>query len=377
MNKRKYNIAIVSGLFDNIIGESIVNDAIRIVKPFADGIYCITGDINISDADAYSVKISPGRQRRSIIVRSLRFLWRQVVIAWHTFRIAGRADVFIFREGAGIFLLPAIAVKLRGKKLIVTAPGLFSKSTQHTGNRFLGSLYSILEKVVFNRADSLIIEGEGSVSFLGLGRYRKKISVSAVRQVDTRALKIERTLDQRESCIGFLGGFIERKGILNLARAIPLVLLRHPKANFILGGHGPLFEQVNAELARDGFAGRINLPGWVSPQELPAYFNRLKLLILPSYSEGLPTVAVEAMACGTPVLATPVGGIPDVIEDGRTGFILPDNSPESIAAGICRVLSYPDLESMVQNARRLVEDNFGFERISRNFEKIVRQTVER
>ena len=73
----------------------------------------------------------------------------------------------------------------------------------------------------------------------------------------------------------------------------------------------------------------VTLVGWISHDELPSYLNMLKLLVVPSYTEGLPNIVIEAMSCGTPVLATPVGGVPDLIEDGITGFILEDNFPET------------------------------------------------
>ena len=64
------------------------------------------------------------------------------------------------------------------------------------------------------------------------------------------------------------------------------------------------------------------------------------------------------MACGTPVLATSVGAIPDVIKDGETGFIMEDNSPECIAKNVRRALEHPELEKIVKNERELVEKGF-------------------
>ena len=71
---------------------------------------------------------------------------------------------------------------------------------------------------------------------------------------------------------------------------------------------------------------------------------------------------LEAMACGTIVLASDVGAIPDVIKDGETGFILKNNSPDCIAEGVMRVLEYPNPEEIVRNARWLVEREFVFDR---------------
>ena len=67
------------------------------------------------------------------------------------------------------------------------------------------------------------------------------------------------------------------------------------------------------------------------------------------------------MACGTPVLATPVGAIPDVIKEGETGFIMENNSPECIVKNVRRALEHPELEKIVKNARALVERDFTYE----------------
>jgi len=82
---------------------------------------------------------------------------------------------------------------------------------------------------------------------------------------------------------------------------------------------------------------------------------------------------LEAMACGTPVLATPVGAIPDVIIDDKTGFIMESNSPECIAENVIRALNSPDLELIAENGRRFVEGVFTFEKAVKDWKGILQE----
>ncbi len=130
---------------------------------------------------------------------------------------------------------------------------------------------------------------------------------------------------------------------------------------------------IEASLQKGGVTARVDLPGWISHDDLPAYLNHLRLLVLPSYTEGLPNIMLEAMACGTPVLATPVGAIPDVIIDGKTGFIMENNSPECIAENVARALASPDLEEIAEAGRRFVEENFTFERVVERWKEVLKE----
>ena len=84
-----------------------------------------------------------------------------------------------------------------------------------------------------------------------------------------------------------------------------------------------------------------------------------------------PTVHDYAMACATLVIATPVEAIPDVIIDGKTGFIMENNSPECIAENVVRALNSPDLERIAEAGRRFVEENFSFEKTVENWKGIL------
>lgn len=116
---------------------------------------------------------------------------------------------------------------------------------------------------------------------------------------------------------------------------------------------------------------KIKILGWISHDRLPIYLNELKLLVLPSYTEGLPNIMLEAMACGTPVLATSVGSIPDIISDGFTGFLLKENSPQNVADNILRALEHPDLHRVADKARDLVRIHFTYEAAVERYKKVL------
>ena len=98
--------------------------------------------------------------------------------------------------------------------------------------------------------------------------------------------------------------------------------------------------------------------------------NELKLIVSPSYNEGgVPTVIMEAMACGTVCLVTPVAG-DNVINDDESGFILENNSPECIAKNVIRVLEHPNLDEIISKAHNLVEEEFSYEKEVRQYKKM-------
>jgi glycosyltransferase involved in cell wall biosynthesis len=151
------------------------------------------------------------------------------------------------------------------------------------------------------------------------------------------------------------------KGVLNFVEAIPRISKEQDNIKFFLGGNGPLYERIKEELKNNDLSQKVKLVGWIAHDKIADYLNELKMVVLPSYSEGLPTIVLEAMACGTPVLATPVGGVPDMIKDRETGFILENNSPKCIAENIIRALESKNLDEIVINARKLVDENYTYE----------------
>ena len=84
-------------------------------------------------------------------------------------------------------------------------------------------------------------------------------------------------------------------------------------------------------------------------------------------------MVLESMACNTPVLATPVGALPDIVIDGKTGFLMENNSPKCIAENVIRALNSPDLEQVADAGKRFVEENFMFESTVARWKKVLEE----
>ncbi len=129
---------------------------------------------------------------------------------------------------------------------------------------------------------------------------------------------------QVEYELGFVGRLVANKGLPYLAAVFAAVAADRPDANFVVIGQGPELDALRASLRARGILERVHFIDWLDdPAELAQVYRRMRALVCCSRSEGGPRVCLEAMACGTPVFATPVGLMPELIEDGTNGWMLP------------------------------------------------------
>ena len=256
-------------------------------------------------------------------------------------------------------------------KTIFTNAFSNAPETAHSVSSFLTSCYPPINHSRKNIADILKERNYATAAF---------VPNAALLSLSCRNLRIGHGFDifkpkieliERKNIIGYVGRISAVKGVRKFVKAVPLILKERDVLEFLIVGDGPLLNEIKNELKNTGSSDKIGFTGWTPHNELPECLNKLKLLVLPSYTEGLPTIIQEAMACGAPVLATPVGGIADLIKDGETGFIMENNSPECIAENIIRALEHPNLEKIVKNARELIEKDFTYEAAVERYRKIL------
>lgn len=340
-----------------------LSNLVDIVSSFSGRICLITGDAGYTFfKDNHKVKLyGVGyRPKPSTFARIVNYIPTQLKMAYRLIQASATTDLWIFYMGAAASVLPMLTAKLLGKKIVSFYAASDAKILGAQSKFFLRpmELLGIASLILSNR---IVVYSENLIQEWDLEKYRYKISIAHEYFVDFDKFKVHEQPGERQDLVGYIGRLSDEKGILNFIRAIPEILKEGNDVKFLVGGEGRLRDKIDEYLREENLNGKVKLPGWIPHDQLPDYLNELKLLVLPSYTEGLPSIMLEGMACGTPVLATPVGAIPDVVKDGETGFIMEDNSPECIAKNVIRAFNHPSLEQIVKNARALIGREYTYQ----------------
>lgn len=157
------------------------------------------------------------------------------------------------------------------------------------------------------------------------------------------------------------------KGSLELLRSVDRVLARFPDVEYVIAGgrHNSIDEQALArELGSNGKRGKVRLVGHVAWQQLAEWYRRATVFVMPSHYETFGISVIEAMAFGLPVVATKVGGLPEVVADGVTGILVPRGDANALADAVTQLLGDADLRRrMGQAGQARVRSDFTIDRI--------------
>ncbi len=156
----------------------------------------------------------------------------------------------------------------------------------------------------------------------------------------------------------------EPKGIDDMLDALPAIAASLPTVRYLVVGDGEHGPALRGRVADEGLADRVVLAG--SRTDVAAMLGAADVFVLPSHIEALPTVLIEAMTAGLPIVATDVGGIPEMVERGTSALLVPPHRPDLLADAVVRVLTNPmQATAMGRAGRRLAADRFDIRRQAR------------
>lgn len=335
----------------------------------------LPADSSIHD-DHEVVELTRKGAGNSVLAAATRFVVNQLRMCAV---IRHRPEEIILFFGATAYLLPILFARAIGKTVLVEPRGDVPLTLQLNWKqrmpdavaKLLAGSVCLLEKSGFSTAHTVVTYTPNMARQLGLDPDSPTVYPHGARYVDTESFRPTVPFEKRDTVVGFVGRIDEEKGIRTLA-AVAKQLPDEVTFRFV--GDGPLYEWLESELAEEIEAGNVKLTGWVDHDDVPAELTRMRLLVMPSHpTEGLPTTILEAMACGTPVYATPVSGVPDVVVDSETGFAMTEESDDRIVRRITRSLNSETLLKMSQHCRQLIKEEYSFEaaveRYRRLFEK--------
>lgn len=344
---------------------------VEILRPRSKRLYILSGGgaKEILEARGMSKVVSirhesysnPLKRAVSYALTNFQFLTRII-------ELRKRVGLFVFFLGGESMLIPVLGARLLGVKTVVMLagdPDLLSAKGDP-----MGKIAPVLAACGFFLADILVLYSEKTMEGIPFERYRHKVFIGHEHFVDFNNFCPETKLESRAQIVGFVGRLEREKGILNLVQAIPMVLDKIA-AEFVICGDGPLRKQIVDFLNSRRLSARVKMEGWINHEAIPSYLNEFRLLVLPSYSEAMGNVALEAMACGTPVLMTKVGALAEMATDGREIFFLDSNDPREIADRIASVLTdSPRLQQVSDAALGFVHARFSYRSTSQIWDSL-------
>ncbi len=183
------------------------------------------------------------------------------------------------------------------------------------------------------------------------------------------ATREELGIGASQPVIGTVGNLFEVKGQIYLLRACKGLVAAIPNFVLLVAGEGDQLGTLEQEARDLGIAGNVKFLGF--REDVPRLLQAIDVFVLPSLSEGLPLSVLEALALQKPVVATNVGGIPEVVEDSVTGFLGPPRNPEALMDKIVLLLRHPELAADLGRAgRKRVQEAFSLEQMIREYQSL-------
>lgn len=249
-------------------------------------------------------------------------------------------------------------------------------------NGVLIALFDNMLKIIHRRADWVIAIDQLCLAQAQSNGAGSKVSL-IMNAVDTKQYRFDDSVrlsvrrrygvKEKETVLLFVGRIEKVKRLDKILASVWLIKKAGIGCRLLVAGTGSLKKECEQYVEENGIQPAVTFLGYVPPSDLPQYYNAADVLVLASETEGTPMVALEALACGTPVIAPNVGGLTDLIVSGINGLLLEDASPKKIASAIVRLGQY-------DFPREQIADTVGMwssEKVVCQLEKIFANVIEK
>ncbi|MBD5393018.1 MAG: glycosyltransferase family 4 protein [Lachnospiraceae bacterium] len=286
------------------------------------------------------------RKMIQAVIAYFRFLWK--VPRYEIVHVNMASDTSYMRKS--FFIRTA---KVFHKKIVIH---------QHGGdfegfyNRQLGDKGRKKVKKILSMGDAFLVLAPPFKDFFG--RIIDKNKITVLPDAIQVPLPIAKEYGQHR--LLFLGRICKAKGIEELLESMPVLKEKFPDVKLYIGG---IFEEQELQKKVEELSGLVEWIGWVTGEEKEKYLRKCDVFVLPSYFEGQSVSILEAMSHSCTVVASRIGGIPQMIEDGETGILVEPKNAESLRQGLEKALADSTLcERLGKTARKKVAEEFSIEK---------------
>jgi teichuronic acid biosynthesis glycosyltransferase TuaC len=168
---------------------------------------------------------------------------------------------------------------------------------------------------------------------------------------DRGAARAELHVEPAAELIVFTGRLVPGKGLRELLQAVAILAPSHPRLRLVCIGEGVMDQELRQRASQPDLRGYVKFLGNLNADQIARWLAASNVFCLPSYSEGCPNVIIEALACGRPVVATNVGGIPELM-DSRCGILVPPRDAKALADALAKTLEYPWNQDQISSSFR-------------------------
>lgn len=255
--------------------------------------------------------------------------------------------------------------KLLGKKVIVHFHAFSPETT-------INSKYQKIYRYLFNEADCVIVLSQLWEKYVN-DTFHLEDKLQVIYNPCTTEILEEKYVKKKQ--ILFAGTVNARKGYADMIKAFAKIAREYPDWKIVFAGNGEI--KQGEELAKSlGIESQTVFLGWVSGNAKDKAFKESEIFCLPSYAEGFPMAVLDAWAYGLPVITTPVGGIPDIAEDGKNMLLFDAGDTEKLAYNMKVLIDNEDLRNQIINESiKLAKTTFNIDTINKQIESLYQKLL--